>query len=136
MQTGSVIVMAPLVDDDLGFFQAVEDFAIEQFVTQFAVEGLTVTVFPRTSRFDVQGFGANLSEPIAHDLRSHFRAIVRSDVLRHASFRAPHLIISVLQMQGIEVGLVAKPAGHSNPNVTLGHYTQAVRGGARAFTVA
>jgi len=27
------------------------------------------------------------------------------------------------------VGLVAKLAGHSNPTVTLGHYTQAVRGG-------
>jgi hypothetical protein len=35
-------------------------------------------------------------------------------------------------MQGIEVGLVAKIAGHSNPNVTLGHYTQAMRGGAEA----
>jgi integrase len=29
--------------------------------------------------------------------------------------------ISTLQMQGIEVGLVLKIAGHSNPNVTLGH---------------
>jgi len=45
---------------------------------------------------------------------------------------ARHTYISTLQMQGIEVGLVAKIAGHSNPNVTLGHYTQAVRGGADA----
>jgi integrase len=45
---------------------------------------------------------------------------------------ARHTFISTLQMQGIEVGLVAKIAGHSNPNVTLGHYTQAVRGGAEA----
>jgi len=45
---------------------------------------------------------------------------------------ARHTFISVLQMQGIEVGLVAKIAGHSNPNVTLGHYTQAMRGGAEA----
>jgi integrase len=45
---------------------------------------------------------------------------------------ARHSYISVLQMQGIEVGLVAKMAGHSNPNVTLGHYTQAVRGGTEA----
>jgi hypothetical protein len=42
---------------------------------------------------------------------------------------ARHTFISTLQAQGIEVGLVAKLAGHANANVTLGHYTQAVRGG-------
>ena len=45
---------------------------------------------------------------------------------------ARHSFISVLQAQGIEVGLVAKLAGHANPTVTLGHYTQAVRGGDEA----
>jgi integrase len=47
---------------------------------------------------------------------------------------ARHSFISTLQAQGIEVGLVAKMAGHSNPAVTLGHYTQAVRGGAAAVS--
>jgi len=42
---------------------------------------------------------------------------------------ARHSFISTMQAQGIEVGLVAKLAGHSNATVTLGHYTQAVRGG-------
>ncbi|MEQ8746332.1 tyrosine-type recombinase/integrase [Pyruvatibacter sp.] len=42
---------------------------------------------------------------------------------------ARHTYISTLQAQGIEVGLVAKMAGHANPTVTLGIYTQAVRGG-------
>lgn len=46
---------------------------------------------------------------------------------------ARHSFISTLQAQGIEVGLVAQIAGHSNPTVTLGHYTQAVRGGAAAI---
>ena len=45
---------------------------------------------------------------------------------------ARHSFISVMQAQGIEVGLVAKLAGHSNAMVTLGHYTQAVRGGDEA----
>jgi integrase len=48
---------------------------------------------------------------------------------------ARHLFISALQMAGIEVGLVAKLAGHSNPTVTLGHYTQAVRGGHEAISL-
>jgi len=46
---------------------------------------------------------------------------------------ARHSFISTLQAQGIEVGLVAKLAGHANPAVTLGHYTQAVRGGEAAL---
>jgi integrase len=47
---------------------------------------------------------------------------------------ARHSFISILQSQGVEVGLVAKLAGHANANVTLGHYTQAVRGGAEAIS--
>jgi integrase len=42
---------------------------------------------------------------------------------------ARHVFISTLQASGVEVGLVAKLAGHANPTVTLSHYTQAVRGG-------
>lgn len=48
---------------------------------------------------------------------------------------ARHAFISVLQANGIEVGLVAKLAGHANPVITLGHYTQAVRGGEAALRV-
>ena len=46
---------------------------------------------------------------------------------------ARHAFISTLQAKGIEVGLVAKLAGHSNPTVTISHYTQAVRGGEAAL---
>lgn len=42
---------------------------------------------------------------------------------------ARHMFISTLQAKGAEVGLVAKLAGHANPNITLGYYTQAVRDG-------
>jgi integrase len=46
---------------------------------------------------------------------------------------ARHAFISTLQAKGIEVGLVALLAGHANASVTLGHYTQAVRGGEAAL---
>jgi integrase len=46
---------------------------------------------------------------------------------------ARHCFISTLQAQGIEVGLVAKLAGHASAVVTLGHYTQAVRGAESAI---
>ena len=45
---------------------------------------------------------------------------------------ARHCFISTLQAQGIEVGLVAKLAGHASAVVTLAHYTQAVRGAENA----
>ena len=48
---------------------------------------------------------------------------------------ARHAFISTLQARGIEVGLVAKLAGHKNAVVTLSHYTHAMRGGAEAIKV-
>lgn len=48
---------------------------------------------------------------------------------------ARHAFISTLQAQGVEVGLVAKLAGHKNAVVTLSHYTHAMRGGAEAIKV-
>ena len=48
---------------------------------------------------------------------------------------ARHAFISTLQAQGVEVGLVAKLAGHKNAVVTLSHYTHAMRGGAEAIQV-
>ena len=45
---------------------------------------------------------------------------------------ARHVFISTLQSRGVEVGLVAKLAGHADVAVTLSHYTQAVRGGQAA----
>ncbi|HTO79456.1 MAG TPA: hypothetical protein VMJ31_06750 [Methylocystis sp.] len=41
---------------------------------------------------------------------------------------APHLELT----QGVEVGLVAKLAGHKSAVVTLSHYTHAMRGGDEA----
>ncbi len=46
---------------------------------------------------------------------------------------ARHSFISTLQAQGVEVGLVAKLAGHKNAVVTLSHYTHAMRGGEDAL---
>jgi hypothetical protein len=42
-----VVVIAPLLNNDLGFLQAVEDFVVEVLVTPFAIEGLAIAVLPR-----------------------------------------------------------------------------------------
>ena len=46
MWPSRVVVDAPLLDDNLGFPEAVEDLAIQQFVPELAVEGLAVAILP------------------------------------------------------------------------------------------
>jgi integrase len=66
---------------------------------------------------------------------NNFRARIWAPALRRLGLpavtphSARHAFISVLQAQGVEVGLVAKLAGHKNATVTLQHYTHAMRGG-------
>ena len=42
-------------------------------------------------------------------------------------YAARHLLISNLQAEGVEIGVVSKIAGHKNPQITLKYYTHAVR---------
>jgi integrase len=71
-------------------------------------------------------------------LYANFRTRMWAPLLKRAGVpyvtphSARHAFISILQAEGIEVGLVAKIAGHKSPAVTLSHYTQAVRGGEAA----
>lgn len=71
-------------------------------------------------------------------LFANFRTRMWAPMLKRAGVpyvtphSARHAFISILQAEGIEVGLVAKIAGHKSPAVTLSHYTQAVRGGEAA----
>lgn len=69
-------------------------------------------------------------------LRRYWKSGLEAAGVRYVTHHsARHSFVSVLQAQGVEVGLVAKLAGHANPAVTLGHYTQAVRGGAGALAL-
>jgi len=68
--------------------------------------------------------------------RRYWASCLKAAGVKHVGHHsARHSFVSTLQAQGVEVGLVAKLAGHSNPAVTLGHYTQAVRGGAEALAM-
>jgi integrase len=88
-------------------------------------------VFPSLGRPDLPHHKKR-GEPLSYDnFRSNywrlpFRTLGLPYVTPHS---ARHAFISNLQAMGIEVGLVAKLAGHANATVTLAHYTQAVRGG-------
>jgi hypothetical protein len=48
------VVLSPLhLQDHLGFFEGVEDFAVEQLVSELAVELFTVTVLPGAAGLNV-----------------------------------------------------------------------------------
>jgi hypothetical protein len=61
--TDSVVMTAPRLDQHPGLGEAVEDFAVEQFVAKRAVEALVVSVFPWRARRDVERLYADLAEP-------------------------------------------------------------------------
>ena len=95
VRSDRVVVLAPLLDDDGGLLQAVEDFPVEAFVAQLAVEGLAVAILPGTAGLDVERLCSELCEPAAHDLGGHLRTVVRPDMLRHASVSITSAIVSM-----------------------------------------
>ena len=80
MGSPGVVVDAPFLDDLLGFLKAVEDLAIEQLVSQLAIEGFAISVLPRRSGLDVKALAAQSRQPLPQHLRNHLRTIVRPDV--------------------------------------------------------
>ena len=70
-----VVVFSPFLDQDLRVPQAVEDFALQQFISKAGVETLAVSLFPRGSRFDVGGLGSDRCHPISDGLSNEFGAV-------------------------------------------------------------
>ena len=85
MRPYRVVVPSPSFDHDLRLLERVEDFAIEQLIAQLAVERLAIAVLPGTSWFDVGGLGADGCNPFAERECDELRAVVGTDVGRHAA---------------------------------------------------
>ena len=84
MWTYRVVVAPPVFDHDLCLLQCVEDFAVEQFIAQLAVEALAVAVLPWAAWFDVGGLSPDGSDPVAKGLGHKLRAVVGAYVRRSA----------------------------------------------------
>ncbi len=52
MRAFVIVVTSPILNHDLSFFQSVEDFSIEAFVTS-GIEALDVAILPGTARLNV-----------------------------------------------------------------------------------
>ena len=79
------MVVSPLLGDHLCLLQAVEDLAVEQFVTQARIEALDIAVLTGRPGFDERGLGSDRSNPLADSLRDELGSVVRTDVGRRAT---------------------------------------------------
>ena len=52
-----VVLLPPVVEEQLRFEQAVEAFHLEQLAAQVAIEGFDERILPGRARFDVAGLG-------------------------------------------------------------------------------
>ena len=85
MRPNRVEVPPPAFDHDLSLPQRIEDFTIEQFVTQARIEALDIAVLPGATRCDVGGLCADRCDPLLHSLGHKFWPIVGPDVARHTA---------------------------------------------------
>jgi hypothetical protein len=81
MWSDRVVFIAPLLNGDLGFLQAVEDFLVEALVTQFAVEGLAIAAVLGAAGLDMERRCAKPGQPVADHLRGHLRTVAGPNVL-------------------------------------------------------
>ena len=77
MRPDDVVVPPPSVDQDLRFHQCVEDLPVEQLITQRAIEGFAVSVFPWRTWRDVERLHTGLPEPLPHRPGDEFGTIIR-----------------------------------------------------------
>src|SRR5271165_5212758 len=71
-----VVVHSPLLDHHLGLLQRIEDLALQAFISQLAVEALTVPVLPGTAGLDVQHLRAHGRQPLPQSFRNKLGPIV------------------------------------------------------------
>lgn len=63
MRPFGVVVASPRFNDDLWLGEAVDDLAVEQLITQLAIEAFAVSALPEAARLNVTVPGSNGSDP-------------------------------------------------------------------------
>lgn len=75
MRPDSILVLVTLHDQHLGFDQGVDGLAIQDFFTQFTVEGVHVTILSRTADRGVGGLGSDGDTPSPSCGRQELRPV-------------------------------------------------------------
>src|SRR5271156_5935749 len=80
-----VVFHAPPLGQKLCLLQRVKDLAVQELIAQLSVEALTIPVFPRTPRLDVQRPRAHFPQPLPQLLGNKLRSVVRTNVLWYSA---------------------------------------------------
>lgn len=75
MGSDGVVLGTPVLDQDLGFLEGVEDLAVEQLISKLAVEALAVATLPRTCWLDEQRPDGQAIQPFPYRVRTELRAV-------------------------------------------------------------
>jgi Recombinase len=84
VRSDGVVLDSPALNEHLRVQQRVEDFPVEQFVSQLSVERLDIAVLSGTARLDEQRLHVDSFQPILHPLRCELWTVVRANVIRDA----------------------------------------------------
>ena len=80
-----IVVTSPAFDEDLVVVQRIKQFPVEQFISQFAIEGFDIAVLPRTARLDEQGRHGQHVIPGPQRRNDELRAVVAPNMRRAAA---------------------------------------------------
>jgi len=117
MWPSGVVMNSPLLDQNPCLVQAVEQFAVQELISEFPVEALTVTVLPRAAGLDIRSPGADALPPVAPALGHELRPVVAANEARdtplehHVRKHVNHL--QCLDMPG-HIQRQALPRGYSS----------------------
>ena len=90
MRSDRVVVLSPLLDDNVGLFQAVErSLRSDIRPRSIAIEGLAVAVLPRAARLNVERLCPEPCEPATYELHRHLRTVTRWKAARRSWFGLP-----------------------------------------------
>ncbi len=77
-----VVALAPTFHDHPRLVQRREEFAVEQFIPQFSVEGFDIPVLPRTPWLDKQRRDGELLVPLSKQPGNKLWAVVAPNMRR------------------------------------------------------
>ena len=79
VRSDMIVIMPPVVDHYPAFAQRVDEFPVKALPPEPAIEALCITILPRASRINVDGFNPVVLEPTLDDLGDKLRAVIAAD---------------------------------------------------------
>lgn len=71
-----IVLLEPVIDDDLGLLGCGEPFGIEHLPAECAIEPFVVPILPRRPRRDADWLDTNSTQPVLHCFSSELRPVV------------------------------------------------------------